>query len=119
MPPSVTWAEDTGVDVRGQREAELRRHVHQRGEDAPERPGPQLLPELVVVSEVARVDAQPQRLRGRLEPRRAHEQGVLRGEFTELWQLPHRVDLRDVGPFLQAIGDLSAETDSCRQAVVQ
>ena len=96
--------------MRREAESELRGDINQRSMHSAQGFGPQLVPELVVVTQMPGIDADAGRLRRALEPRRVHQRAVFRGQGLEMGKLWHSADLRGVLPVLQFRQRFAADT---------
>ena len=96
--------------MRREAEAELRCDVNQCGVHSAQGFGPELVPELMVVAQMPGVEADSARLRWALEPGRANQRAVFRGQGLEVRELRRGADLRDVFPVFQLRPGFAADT---------
>ena len=103
--------------MRRKAEAELRGGVNQRGMHSAQGFRAEILPELIVVTQVPGVDADSSCLGRALEPGRAHQRAVFRGQGLEIGKLRRGSDLRRVFPVFQLRPGFAAGTGD--QALVR
>ena len=87
--------------MRCQGKADLGRRKYQRGVQAAQDRGPEVLPKLVMIAQVLGIQGDAGSLGLGLEPRIPQEIHVFCREANHLWKLRLRPDLRGVFPIAQ------------------